>query len=61
MTLKGKVAIVTGGASGIGLATAHRFAAEGARVMLGDLDAERRDGARQRGPGGGGAAAGIIC
>lgn len=36
--LTGKVAIVTGGASGIGLATARRFAAEGARVMLGDLD-----------------------
>jgi NAD(P)-dependent dehydrogenase (short-subunit alcohol dehydrogenase family) len=35
-----KVAIVTGGASGIGLATARRFAAEGARVMLGDLDVD---------------------
>jgi NAD(P)-dependent dehydrogenase (short-subunit alcohol dehydrogenase family) len=38
--LTGKVAIVTGGASGIGLATARRFAAEGARVMLGDLDVD---------------------
>jgi NAD(P)-dependent dehydrogenase (short-subunit alcohol dehydrogenase family) len=34
------VAVITGGASGIGLATARRFVAEGARVMLGDLNAD---------------------
>ncbi|WP_454157569.1 3-oxoacyl-ACP reductase [Microbacterium lacticum] len=37
--LRDRVAIITGGASGIGLATAHRFAAEGARVVIADLDA----------------------
>ncbi|HUP84053.1 MAG TPA: SDR family oxidoreductase [Acidimicrobiales bacterium] len=39
-TLGGKVAIVTGGASGIGLATAKRLSAEGAHVVLVDLDEE---------------------
>ncbi|MGZ0711999.1 3-oxoacyl-ACP reductase (plasmid) [Coraliomargarita sp. W4R53] len=37
--LKDRVAIITGGASGIGLATARRFAAEGAFVVIADLDA----------------------
>ncbi len=38
--LAGKTAIVTGGASGIGLASARRFAAEGANVVIADLDLE---------------------
>jgi NAD(P)-dependent dehydrogenase (short-subunit alcohol dehydrogenase family) len=38
--LDGKVAVVTGGASGIGLATARRFVAEGAMVVVGDLDVD---------------------
>ncbi len=39
--LAGKVAVVTGGCSGIGLATVRRFAEEGATVVIGDLDTDR--------------------
>ncbi|MCT6890238.1 MAG: SDR family NAD(P)-dependent oxidoreductase, partial [Lactobacillus sp.] len=35
--LKNKVAIVTGGSSGIGLAIVKRFKEEGAKVVIGDL------------------------
>jgi NAD(P)-dependent dehydrogenase (short-subunit alcohol dehydrogenase family) len=38
--LSGKVAVVTGGCSGIGLATVRRFAQEGATVVIGDLDTD---------------------
>ena len=38
--LDGKVAVITGGASGIGRASALRFAAEGARVVVADLAAD---------------------
>ena len=42
--LQDRVAIVTGGASGIGEATARRFVDEGALVVVADLDDERADG-----------------
>lgn len=41
--LEGKVAVVTGGCSGIGLATVRRFRDEGAQVVVGDLDDARGD------------------
>jgi NAD(P)-dependent dehydrogenase (short-subunit alcohol dehydrogenase family) len=39
--LANKTAVITGGCSGIGLATARRFAEEGARVVVADIDDER--------------------
>jgi NAD(P)-dependent dehydrogenase (short-subunit alcohol dehydrogenase family) len=41
MRLKDKVTVITGAAAGIGLACAQRFAAEGAKVVLSDINAER--------------------
>ena len=43
MRLTGKVALISGGARGMGAVEARMFAKEGARVVLGDvLDAEGR-------------------
>jgi len=38
--LAGRVAVITGGGSGIGLAAGRRMAAEGATIVVGDIDAE---------------------
>ena len=37
---KDKVAVITGAASGLGLAMAHRFAAEGMKLVLADVEEE---------------------
>ena len=39
-TFEGKVAVVTGGASGLGLAMAQRFAEAGMNIVIGDIEAE---------------------
>ena len=40
MDIKGSVAVITGGASGIGETVARRLVAEGASVVLGDMNQE---------------------
>ncbi len=46
-SLSGRVALVTGSAGGIGKAIAKKFAAEGACVVLNDINQERLDGAME--------------
>jgi 3-oxoacyl-[acyl-carrier protein] reductase len=59
--LQGKTAIVTGGASGIGAATAILFAAEGANVVIADLDDDAADTLAMEIIATGGVAVGVGC
>src|SRR4029077_15552756 len=43
MRLKEKIALITGGANGIGLATTERFAKEGAKIIMWDLSDKGKD------------------
>ncbi|MEJ2020274.1 MAG: bifunctional rhamnulose-1-phosphate aldolase/short-chain dehydrogenase, partial [Maritimibacter sp.] len=47
-SLAGRVALVTGGAGGIGMATAEKYLSEGACVMLADINAENLSAAQDR-------------
>jgi NAD(P)-dependent dehydrogenase (short-subunit alcohol dehydrogenase family) len=59
--LEGKVAIITGAAAGMGRLGASRFATEGARVVVADLDADAvNEVVDEIGRAGGGAAAAVV-
>ena len=45
MSIENKVTIITGGAQGIGLACGQRFARDGARVVLADVNKEKGEAA----------------
>jgi len=61
MRLEGKVALITGSGSGIGRATAERFAREGARVVVNDLHRERAEETVRRIQTAGGVALAIVA
>jgi NAD(P)-dependent dehydrogenase (short-subunit alcohol dehydrogenase family) len=61
MRLKDKITVITGAAAGIGLACAKRFAAEGAKVVLSDIDAARGAAAADEIAAGGAEACFVAC
>lgn len=61
MSFSGKVALVTGGAAGIGRATAQAFAAEGLQVIVSDVDAAGGEGTVQAIRDAGGEASFVRC
>ena len=58
--LEGKVAVITGGASGMGLAFAHRFAREGMRLVLADVEEPALDAAVSELSAGGTEVIGVV-
>jgi len=60
-TLSGKTAIITGGASGIGLAIAKAFAQQGARAVILDLNQDAAHAAAQQIAASGGTAHALAC
>ncbi|KAK8763935.1 hypothetical protein V5799_033457 [Amblyomma americanum] len=51
MSLEGRLALVTGGASGIGKATCHALASQGATVVVADLNLDAANSVAQSLPG----------
>ncbi len=61
MDIQGKTAVITGAASGLGLAMAELFASRGAKVVAADLNQEGLEAAIDKIKSAGGEATGIIC